>query len=141
MKRSFMALSLVALILAACGGSNADPAATIEAYVTAYNAGDIDGVMALFSEESVVTGHPTEARSESTGLAQIRALHVQDIAAAATENSYTISNVEVTGDTVTWDHIWTRNDGDKFCKFGQSAVVQDGTILSWTWPSGGFDCP
>lgn len=36
------------------------PAATIEAYVEAYNAGDIDGVMALFSEESEVIGSPLD---------------------------------------------------------------------------------
>ena len=64
-----------------------------------YNAGDIDEVMTFSSEQSVVTGHPFAAFT--TGLAQIRAVQVQDIAAAASENAYTISNVEVTGDTVT----------------------------------------
>jgi hypothetical protein len=45
-------------------GDDADPAGVIEDITAAYNAGDIDAVMALFSEESVVTGHLFEARSE-----------------------------------------------------------------------------
>jgi hypothetical protein len=115
------------------------PAGTIGAHVAAYNAADIDGVMALFTEESVITGHPFDA--SSTGLAEIRALHVTDMAAAASENAYTISNVEVSGNTVTWDHLWVNDVGEEYCQFGQSAVVEEGIILTWTWPSDGGDCP
>lgn len=117
----------------------AGPTATVESYIEAYNAGDIDLVMTHFTEDSVITGHPFDA--SSTGLTEIQAVQVQDIAAAASENAYTISNVEVTGDTVTWDHVWTNSEGNDFCQFGQSAVVEEGIILSWTWPSGGGDCP
>lgn len=139
MKRSLLALSLVALILAACGGSDADPAATIEAYVTAYNAGDIDAVMALFSEESVITGHPF--RAEAAGLAAIRGLKAEEFDIKATDNAYTISNVEVASNTVTWDHVWINEDGEQYCYQGQRAVVEDGKILSWTWPGTDSDCP
>jgi uncharacterized protein (TIGR02246 family) len=127
------------LILAACGGDDVDPAAVIEDYTAAYNAGDIDAVMALFSEESVVTGHPFALESE--GLTAIRAVQVEDIAAAATENAYTISNVRVIGNTVTWDHVWISAEGGRFCQQGHSAVVEDGKITSWTWPGGSFGCP
>ncbi len=96
-------------------------------------------MMALFSEESVVTGHPFAA--ESAGLTAIRAVQVSDLSTAAAENAYTISNVEATGNTVTWDHVWINDEGEKFCQVGQSAVVKDGTILSWTWPGDGGDCP
>ncbi len=139
MRRSLMAVMLMALIVGACGGDDADPASTIEAYVVEYNAGDLDGVMALFSEESVVTGHPFDA--SSTGLTEIRAVQAQDIAAAASENAYTISNVVVSGNTVTWDHLWVNDGGEEYCQIGQSAVVEDGIILTWTWPDGDFDCP
>jgi hypothetical protein len=64
MKRSLTAPVLAALIIGACWGDDADPAGVIEDITAAYNAGDIDAVMALFSEESVVTGHLFEARSE-----------------------------------------------------------------------------
>ncbi len=141
MRRGFVALILsAALTLGACGGGEADPASTIKAYVVEYNAGSIDGVMALFSEESVVTGHPFDA--SSTGLAEIRAVQVADMAQAASEKAhYTISNVEVTGNRVTWDGSWISSAGVEFCESGHSAVVEDGLILSWTWPGGGFGCP
>lgn len=122
----------------------ADPTPVIEGYIAAYNGGDIDDVMAHFSEDSVITGHPydlSRAVASSTGLAEILALHVEDMSAAASENAYTISDVEVAGTTVTWDHVWINDQGREFCKFGQSAVVEDGIILSWTWAGGGFDCP
>jgi hypothetical protein len=119
-------------------GSSDDPAATIEDYRTAYNAGDVDGVMALFSEESVMTGN---SFFESAGLTEIRAVWVEDINAAATEDAYTISNVEVTGNTVTWDQVWIGGEGDKNCIEGQSAVIEDGKILLWTWSSRDVSCP
>ncbi len=94
--------------------------------------------MALFSEESAVIGHPRRARSE--GLAAIRAVQIDDINSAASENAYVISNVAVAGGTVTWDHIWTSDDGHQFCQHGHNAVIANNTILTWTWPDGGFDC-
>jgi hypothetical protein len=114
------------------------PSQTISAYVTAYNGHDIDAVMAFFTEESVVTGHPFSA--ESAGLSAIRALQSRDIGAAANLGAYEISNVEVTGDTVTWDHVWTSGRGLLYCEQGQSAIIKDGTILTWTWPAGEFSC-
>ena len=138
MRRSLTALLSAALILVACGGEDADPATVIEDYVAAYNSGDADAVMVLFSEESVITGVPF---FESAGLTAIRAVQILDINAAATEDAYTISNVEVTGNTVTWDHVWIDRAGDEFCLEGQSAVIEDGKILLWTWPGLGVPCP
>ena len=127
------------LAVAACGGDAVDPAAVIEDYAAAYNAGDIDAVMALFSEESVVRGHPFA--TESTGLDAIRTVQIADIAAAASVDAYAISNVQVAGDTVTWDHVWENGEGSFFCQQGHTAVVEDGAIKSWTWPDDDFDCP
>ncbi len=95
--------------------------------------------MALFSEESVVTGHPFEARS--VGLAAIRAVQVEDRNSAATDNPYTISNVEVTGDTVTWDHVWTSDSGQDWCGEGHRVVIEDGKILSWDFAPNPHRCP
>lgn len=127
--------------------SAATIAATLDAYLSAYNAGDIDGVMALFSEESVVIAHPTQDyvgepfATESRGLAEIQDLHMADLNAAANENAYTISNVEIIGNTVTWDHLWVNSQGMEFCKSGNEAVIEDGKFVSWTFPGGGSACP
>lgn len=138
-RRLLVAVASVVLALGACGGDDTDPAGVIDDYVAAYNSGDIDAVMALFSEESVVTRHPFANRSE--GLDAIRDLQVSDIGAAATSDAYTISNVEVSGDTVTWDHAWTNDEGSQFCQQGHSAVIQDGKFLTWAWPGSPAACP
>ena len=115
-----------------------DPAATILAYIDAYNARDIDAVMELFTEDSVMIGHPFSG--ESIGLTAIRAVQAQDIDGVGTDDAYTISNVQVAGNSVTWDHVWRPGDGGESCQYGHSAIVEDGKILSWTWPGGGFSC-
>jgi len=116
------------------------PSETIEAYMAAYNAGDIDSVMAFFTEESLVIGHPFAA--EASGISDVKDLQVQDLITASTTGAYEISIVEVTNDTVTWDLAWTNEAGEEFCVQGNTAVVKDGTILSWTWPADeDFICP
>jgi hypothetical protein len=59
---------------------------------------------------------------------------------AAVDDPYTISNVEVDGDTVTWDHVWTSTDGGHFCQEGHSAVIAGSKILTWVWPVDDFGC-
>jgi len=114
------------------------PNDVIEDYVSAYNAGDIDEVMSFFDEDSVIIGHPFAARSE--GVEQIRGVMVADLSEAADTNAYTISNLEATGNTVTWDHRWTNRRGAEFCGTGHSTRIDNGKIDTWTWPSW-FDCP
>ena len=70
-----------------------DPAAVIENYRIAYNSGDIDRVMALSSDESVVTDHPIVSRA--AGLTAIRNVQLRDIDQAASVDAYTMFNVEV----------------------------------------------
>ncbi len=130
-----------ALLVADDGSDVVGPAGVIEDYTAAFNAGDIDAVMALFSEESVLSGHPFGIGFESTGLSAIRALQVEGMGITTREDALTISNVEVTGNTVTWDDVLTSDGGAQFCIQGHSAVVEDGKILTWAWPGGGVDCP
>jgi uncharacterized protein (TIGR02246 family) len=140
MKFRLLIAMVVALTLTAMGCSSEsddaadDPAAVVDQYVAAYNSGDIDAVMAVFTEDSVVYGHPFSL--ESAGLTAIRSLHIADLAAGASTDAYSISNVEVNGDTVTWDHVWVNKEGQNWCREGQSAVTKDGKMLTWTWPSG-----
>lgn len=116
-----------------------DPASILDAYIAAYNDKDIDAVMELFTEESVVAGHPYSTTGSETGLDAIRTFQRIDMTAAAEEDAYTISNVEVSGDTVTWDHVWIDDQGQQFCKYGMSASVDDGKFVLFTFPDG-FGC-
>ncbi|MEM7142276.1 MAG: nuclear transport factor 2 family protein [Actinomycetota bacterium] len=135
-----LAAAIVTIGLAGCGddgGDTADPASVIEEYRSAYNASDIDAVMALFSEASVMTGHPVGSTAEASGLDAIRAVHLTDLAIAAQTDAYTFSSIEVDGDSVTWAHRWTTNRGGSFCGAGHEATVDNGVIVSWVWPSTG----
>jgi len=105
--------------------------AVIEAFVVAYNKGNLDGVLERFREDSVVVGHPFSSRA--IGLSTIGRVFAMDIAAAAETDPLSISNVEVVGTTVTWDHRWTNGAGEIWCVEGHSAVVENGAIISWTW--------
>lgn len=137
MRLSSLALTSMALVLGACSAGDTDAVSTMQAYVAAYNSGDIDEIMAFFSEESLIIGHPYPVDAE--GLDGIRELHLNDRRAAAEEDPYTISEIEVEGDTVKWNQTWVSSTGREYCHEGQSAVVQNGKILSWDWSSGS-DC-
>jgi len=118
------------------GGAD-DPAVTIQAYAEATNADDLDAVLALFTEESVIIDHPFQPSGDLTGLNAIRLNHMSELPSTAT---LTISNVVVAGDTVTWDSVRVMEDGVELCEDGHSTVIADGKILTWTWPTLYF-CP
>ena len=119
-----------------------NPADTIEAYAEANNSGDIEAVMVLFSEESIIVDFPHDPNpnNESEGMDEIRALLLADMSSAAESNAYTISNVEVTGSTVSWDHLYVNNQDQGWCRQGNVAEVQDGKILHWTFATGRIAC-
>ncbi len=117
------------------------PQAPIEAYIEAFNAKDLDAVMELFTEESVVTGHPDLGNRERgpavQGLTEIRSLLSNSMAVAADVDAYRITNLRVVpGNKVRWDHIWTNTDGEDYCANANNAVVEDGKILSWLYSQG-----
>jgi hypothetical protein len=116
-------------------GGDGDPESTLNTYIAAYNSGDVEEVMTVFSEESEIVDHPFSGLV--AGLDEIRSVHVDEFEFSAAENAYTVSNVEVVGDTVTWDHEWVNAGGVSYCIEGNTAVVEEGKILIWTWANGG----
>ena len=127
--RAFVALISGVLVLSACTGDDGgedDPGAVIESYIEAYNDGDFDAVMTHFVAESTIAGHPTDFDPVATDIYSIRTLHKQDLSFG---EQYKISNVEVDGDTVTWNSVW----GEDGCVKGHTAVITGGRILSWIW--------
>lgn len=137
---------VVALTLTAmgCSSDSDDPSEVVDQYVAAYNSGDIDAVMAVFTEESELNGNAySQGNRETVGLAAIRTLIDFDMALITNENAITISNVEVTGNTVTWDEVWDPDDsGFAYCQYGLSAEIEDGKFVTWTWPEGDVaECP
>lgn len=118
--------------------TRADPTQVIENYRIAYNSGDIERVMALFRDESVLTGHPLAATS--VGLVAIRDVQIRDLAVAAPTDAYRMSNFDVSGDRVTWDHEFTNAEGVHWCAEGNSAVIADGNIEYWAFAADPHRC-
>ena len=118
----------------------ASPAEVIEVFRVAYNTGDMDSLEALFTEESVIIDHPSALfqgfgsdGKSLAGLQEIRAGNEWDRQNAAPAEAYEFVNVEVDGDTVTWDHAWEGANLAEWCGEGHSATVIDGKVITWSY--------
>lgn len=105
--------------------------ATLEGFAAAYNASDIEAVMAYFVAESEITKHPT--LGDSTGLCPIRTAMAQHRTEAAATDPHGISNESVTGFTVSCDHTWVDAAGQEWCGTGNTASMAAGGILTSTY--------
>jgi hypothetical protein len=142
MKRVLFLVMLVltgTLVLAACNDDNdgsgssraADPAEVVEGYVAAYNAQDIDRVMAFFADNAVII-NGTE-RIEGAEAIRAEELGGFEVHAPGGE-AYSISNLVVTDNAVTWDHLF-KGTAHTCVGTGDEAVVEDGKIVMWTFAS------
>ena len=120
------------------GGEAASPQAVVEGYYEALNAGDVAAIMEFFSEESEIVNHPLDLPVTRGG--PLRGLAaIQEIAESDSEFSadqvepFKFSNVEVSGNTVTWDFRIVIENQATNCSDGHSAIVENGKILLWTF--------
>ncbi len=113
---------------------DSDPAEVVQGYVAAYNAQDIDAVMAFFAEDAVII----EGAERFEGGEAIRAGELDKFEVHAPGgDAYSISNLVVTNNTVTWDHLF-KGTAHTCVGTGDEAVVEDGRIVLWTFAS--FTC-
>ena len=126
------------LVLAGCSDDNdgsgssgtSDPAEVVEGYVAAYNAQDIDRVMAFFAEDAVII----EGAERIEGTEAIRAGQLGEFEVHAPGGeAYSISNLVVTDNVATWDRLF-RGIAHTCVGTGDEALVEDGKIVMWTLP-------
>lgn len=111
-----------------------DPMAVVQAFNEATNSGDIDRVVAFFTDDAVLTAHPSTPPDPGiyTGKQEIRAWLEPQM-----QNFHVDSrNMQVNGDTVTWD---VTASGDMFRHMGIDsfdvqalAKVRDDKISGFT---------
>ena len=114
--------------------SNSD---TIRAFLDAFNARDLDRVMSFFADDAVILGAGARfgGAERIEGAAAIRASERRSFSVHAPGgDAYSISNLTVTGNTVTWDHRF-KGTAHTCVGTGNEAVVEDGKIVLWKFPS------
>jgi hypothetical protein len=117
-------------------GAGATPEEVLASYVEAFNAHDLDAVMALFADDAIITGHPLDSAPPAEGTAEVRILESADM---GTGNTYEMTNVEAAGDTVTFGHRWHRADGACFAGTDRM-VVEQGKIAQWDFITASRPC-
>lgn len=116
-------VTALSLMLAACGApAGSDPAAVFEALDDAWNAKDLDAVMALIADDAVETNQT----GTFTGKKAIRGVYSQVI------NLFSLDcdNYQAEGNTVTYECVLTKYDGSGKAGERYESVVEDGKIKS-----------
>ncbi len=126
MKNLFRFTILFALLLSlsACGGGDADSeeAKVIEAYEAAWNAQDIDGVMAFYAEDAV----EKNGLGTFTGPNQIRGVMDQAMKTFALD----CGNYKLNGNTLTYECELKNYSGSSGPTETYDAVIENGKIKS-----------
>lgn len=130
--------------LTACGDDDsgqADPGAALDAYADGVNARSVDDVMAAFAEDARLIDHPLNP-GELNGKAEVRRGVTQSVTFARVDpDPYSISDVVVDGDTVSWSYVWINDEGQEFCAAGNEIDVNDeGLIVELRWGNEPGEC-
>ncbi len=123
----------VALILGACGGDDADPAAVLADYQNARNSGDVDAVMAFYTEDAVVENHPRDSDGVANGVLEIRGFEAQVPGIQGSTGGIEYTDKVVSGNTVTFNRKFFNAEGDCFGGVGDVVTVEDDKIIRHVW--------
>ena len=123
----------MALILGACGGDQADPAAVVVDYLEAFNTGDAEAVMAFYADEGVIERHPDDSDGLARGKQEI--LHLEELVDGYQGSTGKLEyiNMEVSGNTVTFDTIFRNAQGRCFGFTGTELTVENDLIALVVW--------
>ena len=140
MRRLLTTVISLALPLGACSGDDSDPAAVLSEYVEVFNAEDGEAVMAFFAEDAVIEGHPNIDGATATGKSEILAIETSMDRFQGSTGTLEYLNMEVSGNTVTFDNIFINGQGSCFSSTGSVATIENGliTLIVWGNPDGGL---
>jgi hypothetical protein len=132
------------LVLAGCSdgdssdAAGSDPAAVLAAYQEARNSGDMDARMALYADDAVITGYPSDSASvgESEPVAttdEIRQYESERPSFQRPEDATELFNIQVSGNRVSFDQRFFNDEGDCFGDSGNELTIEDGRITLYDW--------
>ena len=111
MRRLLTTVISLALILGACGGDSSDPASVVYEYLEVWNAEDGEAVMVFYAEDAVIENHPNVDGVTATGKSEILAIETSLDGFQGSTGTMEYVNMEVSGDTVTFDSIFINGQG------------------------------
>jgi ketosteroid isomerase-like protein len=123
----------LALILGACGGDGSDPAALVAEYLEVWNAEDGEAVMVFYAEDAVIENHPNIDGATATGKSEILAIETSMDGFQGSTGTMEYVNMEVSGDTVTFDNIFINASGNCFSSAGSELTVENDLIVLIVW--------
>jgi hypothetical protein len=137
MRRIATLVTLLVVVLGACSDSSeptADPEAALNAYADGINARSVDDVMAALAADARLIDHPLNP-GVLNGKAEVRRAMTQTVTFARVDpDPYSISDVVVDDDTVSWSYVWVSDDsGQEFCDTIEMDVNDEGLIVEMRW--------
>jgi ketosteroid isomerase-like protein len=139
MKFRLLIAMIVALTLTAMGCSSDsddaadDPAAVLADYLEVWNAEDAEAVMVFYAEDAVLEGHPADSDDLATGKSEILAVESTINRNQGSTGTMEFLNIEVSGDTVTFDNIFINGSGQCFSSTGTAMTVEGDKIALIVW--------
>ncbi len=112
---------------------DSDPAAVLADYLEVWNTEDAEAVMVFYAEDAVVENHPTVGGVLATGKSEILVIEARLDAAQGSTGTMEYLNMEVSGDTVTFDNIFYNGSGECFSSAGSEATIENDLITLIVW--------
>lgn len=132
--RSYIAVVIaIGFVVAGCSSSSDDPAAVLADYLEVWNSEDADAVMVFYTDDAVIENHPADPVGLATGKSEILVIETSLDRNQGSTGTMQYLNMEVSGDTVTFDNIFRNGSGECFSATGSMVTIENGLIALVVW--------
>jgi hypothetical protein len=111
-----------------------DPATVLADYLEVWNAEDAEAVMVFYTEDAVIHNHPSgDSDGLATGTWEILGIEKSLNANQGSTGTMEYINMEVSGNTVTFDNIFINGKGQCYSSTGSVMTVEGDKIALVVW--------
>jgi hypothetical protein len=110
-----------------------DPASVLANYLEVWNAEGPEAVMVFYTDDAVIEGHSEDVDGLTTGQSEILVIEARMQAWQGSTGTMEFLNMEVSGDTVTYDNIFINRSGQCFSSTGSVLTVEGDKIALIVW--------
>ena len=113
--------------------ASSDPASVVADYLEVWNAEGPEAVLVFYTDDAVIEGHSEDVDGLTTGQSEILVIEARMQAWQGSTGTMEFLNMEVSGDTVTYDNIFINRDGECFSSTGSVLTVEGDKIALVVW--------